>query len=88
MSTYAYEFGPEGFKANEHFGKHGPVIVGDLLAIWQMQGERNPKYLIDGMKGNETPVGTFEKVVGAATFRNDMLLIATQEYVDSWNEKN
>lgn len=82
--SYAFSFGPDGIKPVEGLGDHGPVIVGDLLAIWQTEGQRYPKYLIDGMEGGMTPIGTFEKVVGAATFRNDTLLIATQEYVDAY----
>ena len=31
-----------------------------------------------------TPIGTFEKEVGAATFRDGTLLIATKEYVDAY----
>ena len=84
--SYAFVFGPDGIKPVEGLGKHGPVIVGDLLAIWQTEGQEYPKYLIDGMEGGMTPVGTFEKEVGAATFRNGTLLIATQEYVDAYME--
>ena len=33
-----------------------------------------------------TPVGTFEKEVGAVTYRDGVLLIATKEYVDAYRE--
>ena len=81
---YAFMFGPDGIKPVESLGKHGPVIVGDLLAIWHTDGKDYPDYLIDGLEGGMTPIGTFEKEVGAATFRDGMLLIATQEYVDAY----
>ena len=81
---YAFMFGPDGIKPVEGLGKHGPVIVGDLLAIWQFEDPQHPRYLIDGMEGGMTPVGTFEKEVGAATFKDGMLLIATREYVDAY----
>ena len=82
--SYAFHFGPDGIKPVEGLGKHGPVIVGDLLAIWQTEGQQYPKYLIDGLEGGMTPIGTFEKEVGAATFRDGVLLIATKEYVDAY----
>ena len=81
--AYAYHFGEDGIKPVEGLGRHGDVIVGDLLAIWHTEGMEFPRYLIDGMEGGMTPVGTFEKPVGAATFRDGTLLIATQEYVDA-----
>lgn len=81
--SYAFHFGPDGIKPVEGLGKHGPVIVGDLLAIWQTEGQEYPKYLIDGLEGGMTPVGTFEKEVGAATYRDGVLLIATKEYVEA-----
>lgn len=82
--SYAMHFGPDGIKPVEGLGKHGPVIVGDLLAIWQAEGQDFPKYLIDGMEGGMTPIGTFEKEVGAAAFRDGVLLIATKEYVNAY----
>lgn len=56
--------------------------AGDLLATWVFKDPKRPKYLIDGLEGGMTPVGTFEKEVGAVTFRDGVLLIATQEYVN------
>lgn len=35
------------------------------------------------MEGPRTPVGTFEREVGAVAYRDDTLLIATKEYVDA-----
>ena len=82
--SYAFQFGPDGIKPVEGLGKHGPVIVGDLLAIWQTEGQEYPKYLIDGVEGGMTPIGAFEKEVGAATFKDGTLLIVTKEYVDAY----
>lgn len=35
------------------------------------------------MEGPRTPMGTFEKEVGAVTYRDGVLLIATKEYVEA-----
>lgn len=58
-------------------------FVGDLLALWAFDDPRHPRYLIDGMEGGMTPVGTFEREVGAVTYRDGVLLIATKEYVEA-----
>lgn len=84
--SYAFHFGSDGIKPVDGLGKHGPVVVGDLLAIWQFENEHDPRYLIDGQQGGMTPVGTFEKEIGAVTHRDGVLLIATKEYVDAYRE--
>ena len=82
--SYAFHFGPDGIKPVEGLGKiKNPVIVGDLLTVWQFDDPKHPSYLIDGMEGPRTPVGTFEKEVGAVTYRDGVLLIATKEYVEA-----
>jgi len=82
--SYAFHFGPDGIKPVDGLGKpKQPVIVGDLLALWAFEDDHNPRYLIDGLEGGMTPVGTFEKEVGAVTYRDGVLLIATREYVDA-----
>ena len=81
--SYAFHFGPDGIQPVEGLDDHGPVIVGDLLAMWVFDDPKHPRYLIDGMEGGMTPVGTFEKEVGAVTYRDGVLLIATREYVES-----
>lgn len=36
------------------------------------------------MEGGMAPIGAFEKEIGAATFGDGTLLIATQEYVSAY----
>ena len=79
---YAFKFDPDGVKPVDGLGQHGAVVVGDLLAVWAFDDSRRPRYLIDGMEGGMTPIGTFEKEVGAATFQDGVLLIVTRDYVD------
>ena len=80
----AFTFGPEGIKPVEGMGEpKQPVIVGDLLAVWAFEDPKHPRYLIDGLEGPRTPVGTFEREVGAVTYRDGVLLIATREYVEA-----
>ena len=55
---YAFASGPDGIKPVDGLGDHGPVVAGDLLAIWQFDGRRRPAYLIDGVEGAMTPPGT------------------------------
>jgi len=62
-----------------NLGKHGPVIVGDLLAVWKTIGGGQVKYLIDGLEGAMTPVGTFGREIEAVTFYNDTLLIVSKQ---------
>lgn len=82
--NYAFHFGPNGIQPVEGLGEvKNPVVVGDLLAVWVFEDPKHPRYLIDGMEGGMTPVGTFEKEVGAVTFRDGTLLIATKEYVEA-----
>jgi len=81
---YAYHFGPDGIEPVEGLGEvKNPVLVGDLLALWAFDDPRHPRYLIDGLEGPRTPVGTFEKEVGAVTYRDGVLLVATREYVEA-----
>ena len=63
-------------------------IVGDPLALWAFEDPKHPRYLVDGMEGGMTLVGTFEKEVGVVTYRDGVLLvatslIATREYVEA-----
>lgn len=82
--SYAFTFGPDGVRPVEGLGEpKQPVIVGDLLALWAFDDPRHPRYLIDGMEGGMTPIGTFEREVGAVTYRDGVLLIATKEYVEA-----
>lgn len=83
--NYAFTFGPDGIQPVEGLGEpKQPVIVGDLLAVWSFEDPRHPRYLIDGLEGGMTPVGTFEREVGAITYCDGVLLIATKEYVEAY----
>ena len=82
--SYAFHFGPDGIQPVKDMGEpKQPVIVGDLLAVWAFDDPRHPRYLIDGLEGGMTPIGTMEREVGAVTYRDGVLLIATREYVES-----
>ena len=86
---YAFTFGPDGIQPVEGLGEvKNPIVVGDLLAVWVFDDPQHPRYLIDGLEGPRTPVGTFEKEVGVVTYRDGVLLvatslIATREYVEA-----